>query len=214
MKDNFDAYGEIKSRILSRTYLPGEKLSEARVAADLEVGRSPIRTALQRLEMEGWVIVRPQSGTVVSELGPEDVHEICELRGLLESHVIRKAAMTLSNEEIAELRHAHFRLTSSNLIHDTDAREDFNRKVFDAIYRCGDNDRILQVLKNLHDQVLWIRRINATDRERVRESIKELGNMIAALEARDPDMAAKQALLHVRNIAAAFEKLYRRKNGV
>lgn len=211
MKDNFDAYDEIKSRILSLTYEPGEKLSESRVAADLEVGRSPIRTALQRLEMEGWVIVRPQSGTVVSELGPEDVREICELRAVLESHAIRKAATTLTDEDIAELRQVHERLVSSELVQDRDAREDFNRQVFDAIYRCADNARIIQVLRNLHDQIRWIRRINATDRDRVEESVRELGAMIAALEARDPDMAARQASLHASNIAKAFEKLYLRK---
>lgn len=211
MRPTFDAYGEIKSRILSLAYEPGEKLSEARVAAELDVGRSPIRTALQRLEMEGWVVVRPQSGTVVSELGVEDVFEICELRSLLESHAIANAARQLSDDDIGKLRAAHQRLLDKGLVHDRDARDRFNTLLFETIYDCAQNNRILQVLRNLREQISWIRNINATDSARVTESVKELGEMITALEARAPEKAAELSRQHARNIAEAFAKLHASK---
>ena len=62
------AYEQIKGNILDLRYKPGDKLSEARLADELQLGRSPIRAALARLEGEGWIRVLPQSGTFVREL--------------------------------------------------------------------------------------------------------------------------------------------------
>ena len=53
------AYEAIKKRILEFHYRPGERLSEARLANDLGLGRSPIRTALAQLRNDGWISVSP-----------------------------------------------------------------------------------------------------------------------------------------------------------
>ena len=85
-KASFEAYEKIKRGILDLRYRPGEKLSETRLAEDLNLGRSPIRTALARLGGEGWIKVLPQSGTFVRDLSPQEVTDLAELRLLLEAH--------------------------------------------------------------------------------------------------------------------------------
>ena len=70
------AYDRIKQAILNVTYRPGEKLSEVRLAADLQLGRSPIRSALARLEAESWIRVLPQSGTFVRMLEVRELEEL------------------------------------------------------------------------------------------------------------------------------------------
>ncbi|MGH8324150.1 MAG: GntR family transcriptional regulator, partial [Steroidobacteraceae bacterium] len=62
------AYRQIKQRIVNLEYQPGEKLSEARLTAELPFGRSPIRSALAQLKSEGWIEVSPQSGSFVRAL--------------------------------------------------------------------------------------------------------------------------------------------------
>src|ERR1035437_1249457 len=98
------AYERIKKGILALRYPPGEKLSEARLAAELQLGRSPVRSALSRLEGENWVKVFPQSGTFVREVDPLEVEELAELRLLLETHTTRIAAMHISAKELEQLR--------------------------------------------------------------------------------------------------------------
>ena len=56
-------YREIKRRITDLQYQPGDRLSEARLAEELGIGRSPVRTAFARLQGEGWIEISPQSGT-------------------------------------------------------------------------------------------------------------------------------------------------------
>jgi len=65
VSSSFLAYTQIKGRIIDVTYQPGERLSETKLAEEFGLGRSPIRTALSRLESEGWVEISPQSGTFV-----------------------------------------------------------------------------------------------------------------------------------------------------
>lgn len=94
------AYQRIKDLIINLGYAPGEKLSEVRLADELGVGRSPVRSALARLVSEGWLDVLPQNGTFVRQLRSHEVRELAELRELLEVHVTRKAASAITAEDL------------------------------------------------------------------------------------------------------------------
>lgn len=205
MKKDFDAYAEIKERVLSLDYPPGTRLSEARLAAELGVGRSPIRTALQRLELEGWVNVLPQSGTMVAELSAEDVAELSELRMLLESHAARTAASRLGDEALEHLRAAYDSLVAKQPA-ELAQLEAFDDLFHETLYNHANNERIQAILLNLRDQVRWVRRANAIHSNRLADSLAEMGAVLAALEARDGTAAADLMAAHIRNIGAAFQK--------
>ena len=61
-------YEQLLEEILTLQYLPGEKLSEILLAEKYGVSRAPVRNALGRLEQDGLVRIKPQSGTIVSEI--------------------------------------------------------------------------------------------------------------------------------------------------
>jgi DNA-binding GntR family transcriptional regulator len=69
----------------------GEHLSEVRVATDLGVSRTPVREAMNRLEMEGLLNVEPQRGTFVFCLAPEEIAKLCDARVCLETTALRTA---------------------------------------------------------------------------------------------------------------------------
>lgn len=62
-----DIYEIIKSRILDEVYKIDSRLSEGNLAKDFDCSRTPIREALQRLEKEGFVVIRSKSGTYVNK---------------------------------------------------------------------------------------------------------------------------------------------------
>jgi DNA-binding GntR family transcriptional regulator len=99
-------YRELERRITELHYKPGEKLSEIRLAAELGFGRSPIRTALSRLQSEGWIEVSPQSGTFIRGLSDDEIREILESRLVLEPYLAGLAAKRASDAELARLREA------------------------------------------------------------------------------------------------------------
>src|ERR1043165_4108891 len=100
------AYSAIKKRILDFRYVPGERLSEAQLAKELGLGRSPIRTALAKLKSDGWVAVSPQSGTYIKSLSEKEIQDLLGLRLLLETHVTELAARAIGDDDLRKLRRA------------------------------------------------------------------------------------------------------------
>lgn len=86
------AYEELRSRLDSRQYQPGMFLSERQLAEELGMSKTPIKAALERLEMEGFITVSPQSGIVVRELTIEEITEMYEIRVALEGFVLKSLA--------------------------------------------------------------------------------------------------------------------------
>ena len=78
------AYEEIKFRILNLTYAPGMPLTEARLAEELGMSRSPIRTAIRMLKEEGLIVTDYYKSMTVKEITKEDIIQIYQLRELIE----------------------------------------------------------------------------------------------------------------------------------
>jgi len=98
------AYEAIRAGILSRAYSPGTRLKEEQLAAEIGVSRTPIREALRRLHIEGWVEFVPNQGAVVPAWTEADIEEIFAIRALLESYGAEMAARRATEAQIAELR--------------------------------------------------------------------------------------------------------------
>ncbi|QNG21221.1 GntR family transcriptional regulator [Rhodococcus triatomae] len=80
---------QLRERILDGSYGPGEQLSEANLAAQLEISRGPVREALQRLAQEGLLVSHRNRGVFVVELSAHDVAEIYAAREAVETAAAR-----------------------------------------------------------------------------------------------------------------------------
>jgi DNA-binding GntR family transcriptional regulator len=201
------AYDRIKDAILSLQYRPGEKLSEVRLATHLGVGRSPLRTALARLASEGWLRVLPQSGTFVSELSTDDVLELAQIRLLLEPYTARLAATRITAEEVDRLQGHAAALKSKGLNGRFGEFAELDDRIHSAIHRAAGNARIADILRNLHDQIHWVRVSTATLPGRVEQSMREMDAILRALKRRDGAGAQRAMRRHIDNIAQSFRKM-------
>ncbi|GLQ18122.1 GntR family transcriptional regulator [Maritalea porphyrae] len=93
---------KLRELIVSGELQLGEQLSEARIAKELQVSRTPVREAFNRLEIEGLLSVVPQSGTFVFSLAPDELAQLCDARVTLETAALEAAF--LSNKQA--LHHA------------------------------------------------------------------------------------------------------------
>lgn len=93
------AYQQLEEMIVTLRLEPGQVLSEAQLAEDLGIGRTPVREALQRLASEGLVNVLPRRGVLVSEINLSRQLSLLELRREVERLCARKAAMRATPEE-------------------------------------------------------------------------------------------------------------------
>ena len=87
------AYDDIKEKILTLYFLPGQYLNEGAICALLDVGRTPVHQALHRLQHEGLVEIMPRKGVIVQ---PDSIGEIIKnpriSRVTVEAELARNAA--------------------------------------------------------------------------------------------------------------------------
>ena len=93
------AYREIEERIVTLALAPGEVLSEAGLSSALDIGRTPVREALQRLAREGLVVVLARRGLFVAEFNVQSQLRLLEVRREVERLMARSAASRASSSE-------------------------------------------------------------------------------------------------------------------
>lgn len=86
------AYLEIEKRIVTLRFAPNSLLTEKAIIEAVGYGRTPVREALQRLNLEGLVEIQPRLGIRISQIRPEDYPRAVEPRLTLEPLLARSAA--------------------------------------------------------------------------------------------------------------------------
>lgn len=93
------AYERIKQNILNLTYPPGMPLTEAMLTEELAMSRSPVRSAIQKLEAEGLIISDYHKSMTVKGLTDKDISEMYQFRELMESAALELIFSSGRNEE-------------------------------------------------------------------------------------------------------------------
>lgn len=79
---------EIRRRILMGDFRPGQKINESEIALKLGISRSPVREAFRILEREALITTLPRKGSYITDISPQDLEELFELRELLECYAL------------------------------------------------------------------------------------------------------------------------------
>lgn len=93
-------YQTLKERLIDCVYAPGSLLNEAQLAAEFGLSRTPIREAISRLEMEGFVRTLPKKGIYVTNVTFQDVIQVFQTRLEIEPLALRLAAHRLPKDEL------------------------------------------------------------------------------------------------------------------
>jgi DNA-binding GntR family transcriptional regulator len=97
------AYDHLKQKIINLTFAPASLFREADLVAELGLGRTPIREALQRLAFEKLVLILPRIGILVTDLNEHDLWNILDICLELEPCAVRLAATRASAEQTMEI---------------------------------------------------------------------------------------------------------------
>ncbi|SDI99224.1 GntR family transcriptional regulator [Natribacillus halophilus] len=97
------AYEQLKAGMIEWTYPPSSSLREEQLSKDLEISRTPLRQALYRLELEGFVVKQPNGRMMVAPITLQEAREVFQVRELLESLVAREAAENMTEEHLYRL---------------------------------------------------------------------------------------------------------------
>lgn len=189
----------LRQAILKGEMEPGERLMEIQLAKKLGVSRTPIREAIRKLELEGLVLMIPRRGAEVAGITEKNLRDVLEVRRSLEELAIELAVQRMDNSDIARLEEARisFReaLSTNDMIRIAQADELFH----DVIYAGTYNDRLIQMLNNLRDQMYRYRLEYIKDTGKRQILMIEHENILSAVKNRNLELGKKAMREHIDN---------------
>ncbi|MFL5803775.1 MAG: GntR family transcriptional regulator [Roseiflexaceae bacterium] len=196
-----EAYRQIKEKIVTLELPPAAPIDEARLIAELGLGRTPIREALQRLALENLVVILPRRGTIVADLNMSDLQKIFEIRLELEALAARLAAQRATPAQVAAME-ALF-ADADTLLHngDNDALIRLDHQAHRLLAQAAHNEFLEETLDRLYNHVLRLWYVALHRVQRLREAVEEHRAIIALVKAGDGEHAAQIMHEHV----AAFQ---------
>jgi DNA-binding GntR family transcriptional regulator len=196
----------LREGILSGSLLPAESIRQDDVANRLGVSRAPVREALNQLEREGLVVLRPRRGYVVASLDGAEIEEIFQIRMLLEEYAARLAAERRTPQHIAALKGVVQAMkkidscTPENLARMSTLDGEFHATMFGATRQ----PRLVQIIRNLRDVVEHYVRVYAHtatfSARHLRDMQSEHQQIFVAFEAGDAEKAARVSRIHCQRI--------------
>lgn len=145
------AYEILRHRLIMLDIAPGEAINEAALSLELDVGRTPIREALKRLESDHLVVSYPRRGTFASNVDLTDLSTISEMREVLEPIAARKAARNLTSARRDEFTTTIAELRTLEAGDDQRTLMERDLEVHRLIYRSVDNPHLMETLVRLDD---------------------------------------------------------------
>lgn len=204
-------FNTLRQAILRGELKPGERLLEIHLANKLGVSRTPIREAIRKLELEGLVLMIPRKGAVVAEITEKSLRDVLEVRRALEELAMKLACEKILDEEIEELKVASKEFENALKTGDVTVYAEADVKFHDIIYRTTDNQRLIQLLYNLREQ-MYRYRVEYLKREDSHETLlAEHQYIIETLEKRNAKEAVKAVCEHIDNQVTAVTDTIRTK---
>jgi len=170
---------------------PGHSLNLDEMAARLGVSRTPLREALLRLEVEGFVTIRPRSGVLVRRLSAKDIRNLYQMIGALESSVLLSEQGHLTRAHVAEMRSANDAMIRALAADDFDRYYAANLALHDGYLRLSRNGELIHQVTIMKQRLYDFPRKGAFIKEWETASTREHDAIIAALENDDPAEAAR-----------------------
>ncbi len=200
-------YGALLELITTRALQPGQHLVESELAGHLGVSRQPVREALQRLNTEGWVDLRPAQGAFVHEPTDEEADQLLTVRTLLEAEAARLAAANAGSAGIAVLEELCAQGESAVAADDVDAAVALNARLHAMVMELAGNAVLAELAGQVDRRVRWY--YTPIARQRGRQSWIEHRELIAAIADRDEQRATavmRQHTEHTRKMYHDREK--------
>ena len=186
----------LRQAILERELVPGQRLIERELVELTGVSRTSIREALRELAAEGLVTTIPNKGTVVAEVTAEEARQLYQVRSALEALAGRLFVENATPAQRRALTNA-LRAVERAAAKGSPAMLAAKDKFYDVLFEGGGNEALRSIAGTLHARVNLLRSLSLSMPGRSAESLAELAEIVAAVQANDADAAAKACSHHV-----------------
>jgi DNA-binding GntR family transcriptional regulator len=190
------AYQLIRHKIITLELPPRSAIDEQALMEDLQLGRTPIREALQRLAAEDLVFFAPRRGIFVADVSLTDLQKIFELRIILEGFCARLAAQRVTNDQLAEMQ---FLIQELSQLPGGDSKKlmAIDEQFHELLYQAADNEFLAETLRRLHALSFRIWHLVLDRLGSVKGAMEQHIEIVRALQGRDEEQAEVLLQRHV-----------------
>lgn len=204
-------FNTLRQAILRGELEPGERLLEIQLAQKLGVSRTPVREAIRKLELDGLVIMSPRKGAEVASITEKDMRDVLEVRTTLEELAVTLACKNMRPEIVASLKAANRNFETAIIAKDVVRIVEEDVNFHDIIYDATGNDRLIQVINNLREQMYRYRLEYVKDSRTHSILISEHEDIIHQLSVNNEERAKVVMKQHIFNQERGIERIMKRK---
>jgi DNA-binding GntR family transcriptional regulator len=191
-------YTELRDRILNFEIQPNSRLTETELATYFDVSRTPIREALQRLETEGLIIIRPKQGCFVRTMDLHEFTDYYQIRINLEMLSLEMACTNMSDEALRQLCKVWEKSPATESDPDAEHVASLDEAFHLALAEGGGNRVLFKLLSDINNRIRIVRRLDFTDNERILKTFNEHYSILQHLLRRDLKSAKNELLHHIK----------------
>lgn len=205
--------GRLRDMIRSGALPLGTRISDKDLAAHFGVSRTPVREALVLLESEGLVVIKPQSGTFVFDLSPDDIRQICTARTIIETSALKLALEKASSDAPAQLGLLIGRASVALDDGDFQRCDELDSEFHETLVGASGNGYLIKAYAGISDRLRALRQRMPRDRERLERAIVHHRKIVDLWAANRADRAVAELAAHVDNVERLLTSLDRRDVG-
>jgi len=192
------AYELLLAMILDLRLAPGQVVNEAQLAADTGFGRMPVREAIARLASDRFITVVPRRGTFVTAVSLADVVDMFEAREAIECGVAYIAARRATEADLGQLRALVAAADSARSGEQSEQYLRDDHAIHAHLVRMASNGLLQDAAERLLQHNLRFWRSYWASRETQHSTMLSHADLLAAVEAHDPEAAELAMRRHIR----------------
>ena len=205
-------FNTLRDAILTGKLVPGERLMENQLAEKLGVSRTPVREALRMLELENLVELVPRKGAQVLDMSEKDIINILEVRSALEGLATSVACKKMTKEDLQQLKNMEVDFEKAVADNDVEHYVDIDEDFHDLIFAATENDKLINIFRNLRIQLYRYRMAQAKNNETSMSTIvAHHRSIIRAIENHDAEEGASIAQGHIKYQTESILRFVRNK---
>jgi DNA-binding GntR family transcriptional regulator len=194
-------YEELKRRLNAGTLRPGQFIDLTALGRELGMSRTPLRDALIRLEIEGFIVVYPRRGVMVRPLQPSDIRDMYQIIGALEASVIEEIPRRFRSSDADRMDSFRADMTNALAADDFDDYYSANLAFHDVYLELSDNRKLIDTVHTLKERLYDFPRRSTYVKEWERDSMAEHTEICSRLREGD----FKGAAAYIRDVHWSFE---------
>jgi DNA-binding GntR family transcriptional regulator len=193
-------YQRIKTKIIEGVLKEGNKITEQEITNYIGVSKTPVREALQRLIVEGFIIMNSNQRMTIKKIFIKDIEELYQLRMVLDELAVRLIAEKITKKEIEKFNKIILKMDYFADKDDILKYAENATKFHNLIMHISKNKQLQQIYNNLEEKSYRYRIKSLKVHGRIKSSLKEHKKIVEALSTGNKEQALQLSQEHINNV--------------